>query len=73
MSPPGMATTAEPTGVAGKDADSKAASDDAPLIAHDYDGIREYDNPLPGWWSPAPSLMYAKWPPAQWWPWRRRG
>ncbi len=51
MSPPGMATTAEPTGVAGKDADSKAASDDAPLIAHDYDGIREYDNPLPGWWS----------------------
>ena len=25
--------------------------DDARLMAHDYDGIREYDNPLPGWWS----------------------
>ncbi len=31
-------TTAKPTG-------------DAPLMEHAYDGIREYDNPLPGWWS----------------------
>jgi cytochrome c oxidase cbb3-type subunit 3 len=23
---------------------------DAPLMAHSYDGIEEYDNPLPGWW-----------------------
>jgi len=25
-------------------------TDDGPLMAHSYDGIREYDNPLPGWW-----------------------
>ena len=25
-------------------------TDDARLMDHDYDGIREYDNPLPGWW-----------------------
>jgi cytochrome c oxidase cbb3-type subunit 3 len=25
-------------------------SDDERLIAHEYDGIQEYDNPLPAWW-----------------------
>ncbi len=24
--------------------------DDERLMAHSYDGIQEYDNPLPGWW-----------------------
>jgi cytochrome c oxidase cbb3-type subunit 3 len=23
---------------------------DDPLLGHDFDGIREYDNPTPGWW-----------------------
>jgi len=27
------------------------ALDDDRLMDHDYDGIREYDNPLPSWWS----------------------
>ncbi len=26
------------------------ASDDAPIRGHNYDGIKEYDNPMPGWW-----------------------
>lgn len=26
-------------------------SDDERLLHHEYDGIQEYDNPLPGWWT----------------------
>ncbi|HUJ56934.1 MAG TPA: cbb3-type cytochrome c oxidase N-terminal domain-containing protein [Kofleriaceae bacterium] len=29
---------------------TKAKSDDRYLLSHDYDGIQEYDNPLPAWW-----------------------
>lgn len=25
-------------------------TNDAPILPHDYDGIQEYDNPLPSWW-----------------------
>jgi cytochrome c oxidase cbb3-type subunit 3 len=39
----------------------EAPTDDAQLLDHDYDGIREYDNPLPGWWSAvfAASVVFA--------------
>ncbi|MEO7735026.1 MAG: cbb3-type cytochrome c oxidase N-terminal domain-containing protein [Kofleriaceae bacterium] len=36
--------SAEPEAVA-------SDGDDGRLLAHSYDGIREYDNPLPSWWS----------------------
>ena len=31
------------------------------LLQHEYDGIREYDNPLPGWWKSvfAASIVFA--------------
>lgn len=33
------------------DVDDRDDGDDAPLLDHSYDDIREYDNPLPSWWS----------------------
>lgn len=30
--------------------EASEAEQDARLLDHDYDGIREYDNPMPGWW-----------------------
>src|SRR4051812_37320909 len=45
MTPPvHIATADEPVPAAEK------SSGDGRLMEHSYDGIREYDNPLPGWW-----------------------
>jgi len=46
MTPPVHTATADAIPTESED----ASTDDAHLLAHDYDGIREYDNPLPGWW-----------------------
>jgi cytochrome c oxidase cbb3-type subunit 3 len=32
------------------DADRRTERYDAPLTSHSYDGIEEYDNPMPTWW-----------------------
>jgi cytochrome c oxidase cbb3-type subunit 3 len=43
MTPPSSATTAA------ADIPETVAAE-PPLVTHSYDGIREYDNPMPGWW-----------------------
>ena len=51
MNSPSHAMTADAVTL---DSRADTADDDAPderLLDHDYDGIREYDNPLPSWWS----------------------
>jgi cytochrome c oxidase cbb3-type subunit 3 len=44
-----MSTTLEVTAETAV-ADAPRDADDGHLLEHAYDGIREYDNPLPGWW-----------------------
>jgi cytochrome c oxidase cbb3-type subunit III len=36
--------------VARESARPAAKVDDGPVLDHEYDGIKEYDNPLPRWW-----------------------
>ncbi len=36
--------------MAENDSTPSARDEDAVIQGHNYDGIREYDNPMPGWW-----------------------
>ncbi len=46
-----MSTAADATADGAAFPESDEGTGEARILAHSYDGIREYDNPLPGWWS----------------------
>ncbi|HEY5374738.1 MAG TPA: cbb3-type cytochrome c oxidase N-terminal domain-containing protein [Polyangiaceae bacterium] len=46
-----MSTSQHPLSpTASPESPTAQASGEAPVLDHEYDGIREYDNPLPRWW-----------------------
>jgi cytochrome c oxidase cbb3-type subunit III len=45
-----IAPSDAPPAIESVGSDAEEPSGTADLLDHEYDGIREYDNPLPGWW-----------------------
>jgi cytochrome c oxidase cbb3-type subunit 3 len=44
-----MSVSQSPSGPPAAETESRAPNSDQ-LLDHEYDGIREYDNPMPAWW-----------------------
>lgn len=67
MTPPAIAATADQVPVEEAARTAEQVADEAPILDHAYDGIQEYDNPLPGWWRAAfwASIVFA----AGYWVW----
>src|SRR5512146_2685246 len=50
MTPPPVHAATDVSEVPDTETTGASRIDESRLMDHSYDGIQEYDNPLPGWW-----------------------